>query len=80
MPLEARLRRRRLAERAPADAVTLPGWPAGRLFTQLQSRRDLAGRVAIDVVLDQVRGGGVQVAMGALARYGLADAAQRCYV
>jgi ATPase subunit of ABC transporter with duplicated ATPase domains len=48
-------------------------------FTQLQSRDDLAGRVVIDVVLDRVRGGGVQAAMGALARYGLADAAQRSY-
>jgi ATPase subunit of ABC transporter with duplicated ATPase domains len=48
-------------------------------FTQLQSRGDLAGRVAIDVVLERVRGGGVQVAMGALARYGLADSARRSY-
>jgi ATPase subunit of ABC transporter with duplicated ATPase domains len=48
-------------------------------FTQLQSRGDLAGRVVIDVVLDRVRGGGVQAAMGALARYGLADAARRSY-
>jgi ATPase subunit of ABC transporter with duplicated ATPase domains len=48
-------------------------------FTQLQSRRDLAGRVAVDAVLDRVRGGGVQAAMSALARYGLADASQRRY-
>jgi len=48
-------------------------------FTQLQSRGDLVGRVAIDVVLDRVRGGGVEVAMGALARYGLADCARRSY-
>jgi ATPase subunit of ABC transporter with duplicated ATPase domains len=48
-------------------------------FTQLQSRGDLAGRVVIDVVLDRVRGGGVQSAMSALARYGLADAARRSY-
>jgi ATPase subunit of ABC transporter with duplicated ATPase domains len=49
-------------------------------FTQLQRRRDLTGRVVIDVVLDRVRsGGGVQAAMGALARYGLADAARRSY-
>ena len=48
-------------------------------FTQLQSRDDLAGRSAIDAVLERVRGGGVQAAMGALARYGLADAAQRSY-
>ena len=37
------------------------------------------GRSAIDAVLDRVRGGGLQAAMGALARYGLADAAQRSY-
>jgi ATPase subunit of ABC transporter with duplicated ATPase domains len=48
-------------------------------FTQLQSRRDLAGRITIDAVLARVGGGGVQAAMGALARYGLADAAQRSY-
>jgi ATPase subunit of ABC transporter with duplicated ATPase domains len=48
-------------------------------FTQLQSRGDLAGRVVIDVVLERVRGAGVQGAMGALARYGLADAARRSY-
>ncbi len=48
-------------------------------FTQLQSRDDLAGRVVIDTILDRVRGGGVQSAMSALARYGLADAARRSY-
>jgi len=48
-------------------------------FTQLQRRPDLAGRVVIDVVLDRVRGAGVQAAMGALARYGLADAARRSF-
>ena len=48
-------------------------------FTQLQSRRDLAGRITIDAVLARVGGGGVQAAMGALARYGLADAAQRSH-
>jgi ATPase subunit of ABC transporter with duplicated ATPase domains len=48
-------------------------------FTQLQTRADLAGRVVIEVVLDRVRSGGVQAAMGALARYGLADAARRSY-
>ncbi len=50
------------------------GW-----FTQLQRRPDLQGKVVIDVVLDRVRGGGLQAAMGALARYGLADAARRSY-
>jgi ATPase subunit of ABC transporter with duplicated ATPase domains len=49
------------------------------LFTQLQRRADLRGHVVIDVVLERVRGGGVQAAMGALARYGLADAARRSF-
>ncbi len=48
-------------------------------FTQLQTRGDLAGRVVIEVVLGRVRSGGVQAAMSALARYGLADAARRSY-
>jgi ATPase subunit of ABC transporter with duplicated ATPase domains len=48
-------------------------------FTQLQTRADLTGRVVIDVVLSRVRGGGVQAAMAALARYGLPDAARRSY-
>jgi ATPase subunit of ABC transporter with duplicated ATPase domains len=49
------------------------------LFTQLQNRADLAGRVVIEVVLERVGSGGVQAAMAALARYGLADAANRSY-
>jgi ATPase subunit of ABC transporter with duplicated ATPase domains len=49
------------------------------LFTQLQTRSDLYGHVVIEVVLKRVRGGGVQAAMAALARYGLADAANRSY-
>jgi ATPase subunit of ABC transporter with duplicated ATPase domains len=67
-------------EREPdcGELVVGPRVSAG-FFTQLQSRGDLAGRVVIDVVLDRVRGGGVQAAMGALARYGLADSAQRSY-
>ncbi len=48
-------------------------------FTQLQARRDFAGRGVLDIVLSRVRGGGVQAGMGALARYGLADAARRSY-
>jgi ATPase subunit of ABC transporter with duplicated ATPase domains len=49
-------------------------------FTQLQSRGDLAGHVVLDVVLERVAaGGGVQAAMGALARYRLAEAARRSY-
>ena len=49
------------------------------LFTQTQTRRDLRGRVVLDVVLIRVGGGGMQAAMGALARYGLAEAASRPY-
>jgi ATPase subunit of ABC transporter with duplicated ATPase domains len=46
-------------------------------FTQLQSRSDFSGQVTLDIVLRQ--GGGLQTAMAALARYGLADAARRPY-
>jgi ATPase subunit of ABC transporter with duplicated ATPase domains len=49
------------------------------LFTQLQTKSELVGQVVIDVVLARVRGGGVQPAMAALARYGLAEAANRSY-
>jgi ATPase subunit of ABC transporter with duplicated ATPase domains len=49
------------------------------LFTQLQTRADLTGQVVIEVVLGRVRGGGIQAAMAALARYGLAEAASRSY-
>jgi ATPase subunit of ABC transporter with duplicated ATPase domains len=49
------------------------------LFTQLQTRADLTGQVVIEVVLGRVRGGGIQAAMAALARYGLAEAANRSY-
>ncbi len=47
------------------------------LFTQLQSRADFSGRAVLDIVLS--RRGELQAAMGALARYGLADAARRRY-
>jgi ATPase subunit of ABC transporter with duplicated ATPase domains len=46
-------------------------------FTQLQTRSDFGGQVVLDVVL--LRLGAVQAAMGALARYGLAEAARRRY-
>ena len=46
-------------------------------FTQLQSRADFSGRLVVDVVLERVRG--LQAAMGALARYGLSEAARRLY-
>ena len=44
-------------------------------FTQLNARDDLAGQVVLDVLVARL--GNVQAAMGALARYGLADAARR---
>jgi ATPase subunit of ABC transporter with duplicated ATPase domains len=64
--------------RAPdtGELRTGPRVSAG-LFTQLQSRADFAGRVVLDIVL--AHRGEKQVAMGALARYGLADAARRRY-
>jgi ATPase subunit of ABC transporter with duplicated ATPase domains len=46
-------------------------------FTQFNARDDFVGQRVIDVVI--VRVGAVQRAMSALARYGLADAAQRSY-
>ena len=49
------------------------------LFSQFQTREDLAGQLVIEVVLERVKGGGLQAAMAALARYGLAEAANRPY-
>jgi ATPase subunit of ABC transporter with duplicated ATPase domains len=46
-------------------------------FTQLNVRGDFAGRRVLEVAIERV--GAVQRAMSALARYGLADAAQRSY-
>ncbi len=60
------------------ELVTGPRVSAG-YFTQLQTRGDLGGRMVLDAVLERVRGGGVQTAMSALARYGLAGAARRSY-
>jgi len=60
------------------ELVVGPRVSAG-LFTQLQTRSDLTGSIVIDTVLGRVHGGGVQAAMSALARYGLADAARRSY-
>ncbi len=45
------------------------------LFTQLGSRADLEGAPLLDLVVERV--GTVERAMGALARYGLQDAARR---
>jgi ATPase subunit of ABC transporter with duplicated ATPase domains len=60
------------------ELVVGPRVSAG-LFTQFQTRSDLRGRGVLEVVLGRVSGGGVQSAMQALARYGLADAARRSY-
>lgn len=70
-----------LSGKREADAGELVVGPrvSTGFFTQLQRRSDLEGRVVLDVVLDRVRGAGIQAAMGALARYGLADAARRSY-
>jgi ATPase subunit of ABC transporter with duplicated ATPase domains len=67
-------------EREPdsGELVVGPRVSAG-FFTQLQSRGGLSGRVVIDTIMECVRGGGLQAAMGALARYGLAEAARRSY-
>ena len=46
-------------------------------FTQLNTRPDLAGRILVDVVGE--RTGGFEKSMRALARYGLAEAANRAY-
>ncbi|HEX8101058.1 MAG TPA: ATP-binding cassette domain-containing protein [Solirubrobacteraceae bacterium] len=47
-------------------------------FTQLNADRpDFAGRPIVDVVIDRTRA--LDAAMGALARYGLADAARRAH-
>ena len=66
-------------EREPDSGALVvgPRVSAG-FFTQLQSRGDLAGQIVIDAVLARLRGG-VQSAMAALARYGLAEAARRSY-
>ena len=70
-----------LAGERPPDLGELVVGPrvSSGLFTQTQSRGDLRGRVVLEVVLIRVGGGGVQAAMGALARYGLAEAARRSY-
>jgi ATPase subunit of ABC transporter with duplicated ATPase domains len=70
-----------LAGERPPDLGELVVGPrvSPGLFTQTQSRGDLRGRVVLEVVLIRVGGGGVQAAMGALARYGLAEAARRSY-
>ena len=46
-------------------------------FTQHNVRRDFAGRRVLDIAIDRV--GAMEAAMGALARYGLAEAARRLF-
>src|SRR3954451_174226 len=46
-------------------------------FTQLNARGDFSGRTVLDVAMERVSQ--MEKAMAALARYGLADAAQRQY-
>jgi ATPase subunit of ABC transporter with duplicated ATPase domains len=60
------------------ELVVGPRVSAG-LFSQFQTRAELAGQVVIELVLERVTGGGLQAAMAALARYGLAAAANRPY-
>jgi ATPase subunit of ABC transporter with duplicated ATPase domains len=67
-----------LREPDGGELVVGPRVSAG-LFTQLQRRSDLIGHGVLEVVLERVPGGGVQAAMGALARYGLAEAATRSF-
>ena len=67
-------------EREPNDGELVVGPRVSPgFFTQFQRRDDLSDRVVIDAVLERVGGGGVQAAMGALARYRLVDAARRSY-
>jgi ATPase subunit of ABC transporter with duplicated ATPase domains len=47
------------------------------LFTQLNARPDFAGRRLLDVVVERTKA--TETAMRGLARYGLADAANRAY-
>jgi ATPase subunit of ABC transporter with duplicated ATPase domains len=65
-------------ERAPYDGEVRVGNRVSiGSFTQLNVRSDLTGRRVLDAVTERVPG--VERAMSALARYGLADAAQRSY-
>ncbi len=64
--------------RSPDDGELVVGPRVSTgFFTQLQSRGDFAGRPVIEIVLEL--GGGVQAAMGSLARYGLVEAARRSH-
>jgi ATPase subunit of ABC transporter with duplicated ATPase domains len=59
------------------DELRLGPRVSAGFFTQLQSRADWLGRGVVEIALEHVSG--VQAAMGALARYGLAEAARRPY-
>jgi len=60
------------AGRAALGPRVSPGF-----FTQLNARPDFARANVLDIVVARV--GSVEAAMGALARYGIADAAHRAY-
>jgi ATPase subunit of ABC transporter with duplicated ATPase domains len=68
-----------LASELPPDAGELRVGPrvSPGFFTQLQSRTDFAGHTVLEIALEHVAG--IQAAMSALARYGLADAARRSH-
>jgi ATPase subunit of ABC transporter with duplicated ATPase domains len=61
---------------APPELRLGPRVSSG-LFSQLQTHPAWSGRSVLEIACDHVNG--VQSAMGALARYGLADAARRPY-
>jgi ATPase subunit of ABC transporter with duplicated ATPase domains len=65
-------------ERAPdAGRVGVGPRVSPGFFTQLNVRGDFAGRTVLEVADERI--GNFERAMGALARYGLADAARRSY-
>src|SRR4051794_21536539 len=65
-------------DEAPGSgAVVLGPRVSTGFFTQLNARGDFTGRGVLEVAEERV--GGFEKAMGALARYGLADAARRSY-
>jgi ATPase subunit of ABC transporter with duplicated ATPase domains len=65
------------ASGAHTGAVRIGNRVSVGAFTQLNARADFAGRRILDIVIERI--GAVERAMSALARYGLADAAQRSH-
>jgi ATPase subunit of ABC transporter with duplicated ATPase domains len=63
--------------REDGDELRLGPRVSTGFFTQLQTRSDWQGRPVLEIVSEHVNG--VQAAMGALARYGLAEASRRPY-